>query len=159
MSTSQARNFFSQDLCDQVVHNFDALLRSFDYKEELELFELGFFQFRLKHDLILEIKALYTALWKLCLCRSFPEHFELIFQQYLDTKLPSMYKKSQNISMYHKIGEYNELLSIRNNLDFTPISHHLLSLLNLKDEEARKMKLKVALHLRKTYTNLFECLF
>ncbi len=159
MSYASITNNYSPQLCKNVVYNFSGLLDSFDYKDDLKLFEIPTFSFQLKKNMSLEIKALYTALWKMALYRSFPEDYEQIFQLFIQEELPKKVEKKLLPAQVIRIDQYSELLSMENNDDFTPVSHHILSLLHTKEEEYKSMNLKIALHIRQTYTYIFDRLF
>ncbi len=150
---------YSKELQQDVIYNFSGLLDAFDCKEEIEMLEISAFHFIQRKNMVNEIKGLYTALWNMALCRSFPEQHDIIFQNFLNTELPKKYGKKKIGMQITRINQYIELLTIGNNDDFTPISHHLLSLLDTKEDKFKSMNLKIALHIRKTYSYIFERLF
>lgn len=143
----------------EVCTNFAGLLQSFNFKEEISFLHINMFEFRKRANMMLEFQALYVGLWNMALCRSFPHDHEEIFQKYMHIELPQKYSKRLLQTQIQKIEQYKELIQSIQNSDFSPIAHHILSLLDIKDLDYKAFSLKIALHVRSVYTYIFERLF
>lgn len=139
--------------------NFLILLDSFDYEEEMQLLNISLFNFQQRKNMIREFQGLYVALWSMALSYSLPQDRDIILQQFIEIELPKKYDKKQLPMQIKRIHQYIELIGDDSAVEFSPISHHILSLLNTKEDEFRSMSLKIALHIRSVYTYLFERLF
>lgn len=156
--TTESNNKY-EDFYLEVATNFAGLLESFNFKEEIAFLNLNIFDFRKRANMILEFQAIYIGLWNNALCQSFPNNHEEIFQKYVHVELPKKYSKRTLQTQVHRIEQYKELIQSIQNTDFTPIARHVLSLLELQDQDYKAFSLKIALHIRSVYNYIFERLF
>lgn len=103
-----------------------------------------------------ELKALFIALWHLALQKSFPVDGSLIFEEFLarfeNTKGAEKYTRP----IVERAKQYVDLLERKRDTDFSEVASHLASLLDISEAEARTLKLRLALHIRSTYTLIFQ---
>lgn len=144
---------------DEVLENFTALLDSFDFAPEIDAMGIGRMQFLRRRRALLDLRALFIALWRLALRRSFPSEFEEIFGTFLkrlqEAPLRSAARK-EAATLTEKVTAYVEMLETKGDADFSEAAHHLVSLLSLGDAEAKALRLRLALHLRSAYKLIFE---
>lgn len=148
-----------EDFHEELIVNFSGLLDSFDYKGDIQFLELGIFNFRQKKNMIIEFQGLYVGLWSMALFHSFPNDHDAILQRFIEKELPKKYNKKLLPLQVKRIQQYSELIRGNSNIDFNPVSHHILSLLHVKESKFRTINLKIALHIRSVYTYIFERLF
>ncbi len=139
-----------------VASNFMALLSDFNYADEMELLNISKLNFIQRKNLSQEFEALFIALWYSCLQISFPNDYKEIFKLFIEEELPKKYKDSKLHHVIELTEQYIELLADNASTDLTPIGHHILSLLQFDETIQRAYTLKIALHLRKVYTYIFE---
>lgn len=148
-----------EDFHLEIVTNFVGLLDSFNFKEETQFLNISLFDFRKRGNMVLEFQALYTGLWHMALCRSFPHDHEGIFQKYVTYELPKKYSNRTFPMQAQRVEQYKELIQSIQNIDFSPVAHHILSLLDTQDVDYKALNLKIALHVRSVYNYIFERLF
>jgi hypothetical protein len=141
---------------EEVIANFQALVESWDFNAELARLGIGAMQIMRRKQMLLEFKGLFAGLWRLALTRSFPEDGRQIFESYLRQCLsgPKSGKKAQQL--VERSRQYAEMLSLRGDTDFSEISRHLTSFLNLPESSRKSATLKLALDIRQMYNFIFE---
>ena len=148
-----------ENLHEEIITNFIGILDSFNYRKDIQLLDISVFNFRQKKNMVIEFQGLYIGLWSMALYHSFPQDYDIILQKFMDRELPKRYNKRLLSLQVKRINQYIELIRSNSTVDFTPVSHHILSLLHTKESESRKMNLKIALHIRSIYNYIFERLF
>lgn len=145
-----------KDSVEELSTNFTALLADFDYKDEIKLLDLSFFDFRRKKNMVKEFDALYIGLWSKALTQTLPAMRDLAFNYYCETELPKKYTKRTLVQQKAKISQYVEFIHQGAENDFSLICHHILSLLHFKEANQRNLNLRIALHIRTVYTFIVE---
>ncbi|MDR2695840.1 MAG: hypothetical protein LBC79_05620 [Deltaproteobacteria bacterium] len=141
---------------EEVIANFQALVESWDFNVELARLGIGAMQIMRRKQMLLELKGLFAGLWRLALMRSFPEDGPQIFEGYLIQCLSS--PKSGNIAqqIVEHSRQYAEILALHGDMDFSEVSRHLTSFLNLPESARKSATLKLALDIRQMYNFIFE---
>jgi hypothetical protein len=141
---------------DEVIANFQALVDNWDFSAKLKGLGIGAIHIMLRKRMLLEFKGLFAGLWRLALTRSFPEDGQQIFESYLERCLskPKSGKKGQQL--VERSRQYAEMLTLRGDADFSEVSRHLTSFLNLPESARKSATLKLALEIRQTYNIIFE---
>lgn len=140
---------------DEVLDNFDALLRGVDFSKELAMLGVGRLNFMRRRQMIVELRGLYMGLWHLALLRSFPERAGEIFDMFLERHSVRFHGEDDK-KFRRRAGEYKDMLGGAGDKDFTGVSRHLLSFSHLDETRLKAASLRMALHLRVTYTFIFE---
>lgn len=143
-----------QDIVQEAMDNFSALLADTSFARELELLGIGRFQFLLRKQMIAEFKGLYIALWRLALARSFPGVADAMFSSFLHGYLLKHKDKAAR-HIAQRAREYWGMILPGGDSDFTAVARHIISFME-EPEDNRALTLKVALHIRKIYCFLFE---
>lgn len=148
-TTHDADNFAN------VLDNFDALLRGADFTNELHILGIGRMNVFARRAMLTELRALYIALWHLALLRSFPDTADSIYAAFLER-----IAHAQNITrkdlLCERIEQYKDMLHATGDRDFMAVSRHLLSMRHIKEGTLKPLNLRLALHLRATYTLIFD---
>ncbi|WP_353118970.1 hypothetical protein [Nitratidesulfovibrio sp.] len=153
MSTSPAYTV------DEVLGNFAALLDSFDFTPEIDAMGIGRMQFLRRKRALQDLRALFIALWRLALRRSFPNDHEVIFETFLERFQQAPARNADRreaAALTEKVRGYVGMLEHKGDADFSEAAHHLVSLLSLGDAEAKALRLRLALHIRSTYKLIFD---
>ena len=140
----------------ELFENFDALFETYDLDSELDVFELGRFQFIKKKKAKHELRALFIALWKLALKQSFPEQCESCFTSYLQENKLDVDGAGNATTMFRSIEVYNTLLAEHGTKNFSGVAEFLTSQLVADAKRKQHITLKLALTIRSTYNMLFE---
>lgn len=142
---------------DSIVFRFQSLLSSFDYLEELGILGIGKYSFKKKRKLIFEIKALYIALWKIALEKSFPENWNTYFNLFLD-ELGSYLKCNTQTTLFitRRIEVYDTLLAPTKENNFLEVARQLVATHIKKKEDLDSPTLKFSLKIRQVYTLIFN---
>lgn len=140
----------------EVLDNFDALLRGVDFDNEMQMLGIGRFSLFARRDMLLELRALYIALWYLALQRSFPDAAEKIFEAFLQRHTARAPRKPREALLRERAQQYNDMLRETGDRDFTAVSRHLLSQRRMDESALKPLSLRLALHLRSTYTFIFD---
>ena len=141
---------------DEVIANFQALIDSWDFRFELRRLGIGAMHIMRRKHMLLELKGLLAGLWRLALARSFPEDGQQIFEGYLERCLsnPKSGKKAQ--AFVELARNYAEMLAMQGDADFSEVSRHLTSFLQLPESARKASILKLALDIRQMYNFIFE---
>jgi hypothetical protein len=141
---------------EEVIANFQALVESWDFDVEIKRLGIGAMQIMRRKRMRLEFKGLMTGLWRLALTRSFPEDGLQIFEGYLARCLapPKSGKKAQQ--MVERARQYAEMIALRGDTDFSEVSRHMTSFLDLPESGRKGATLKLALEIRQMYNFIFE---
>ncbi len=143
------------ELCAQLSGNFGALLNDMDFKTELKIFNLSFFELTLKRVILQELNMTYIALWALALKQSFPQNAIQFFTCFVDSYV-QQFKSTAQKKYREKIFAYKDMVLRTDAKDFNHISEHLLSYAkqNIKNNKADTLRL--ALALRNHYSFIFQ---
>ena len=140
---------------EEVIANFQALIDSWDFKAALRQLGIGSMQIIRRKQMLLEFKGLFAGLWRLALASSFPEDGQQIFEGYLKACLGSQSGKNAQ-QLVERACQYAEMLTLRGTADFSEVSRHLTSFLNLPEPVRKRATLKLALDIRQMYNFIFE---
>ena len=140
---------------DEVLDNFEALLDDADFLQELRMLGVGRFQIFRRRHMLRELRALYIALWRLALSRSFPQEHGRIFDAFLARALVRRAHK-ESADLLARAVEYGDLLLARGDRDFTEVSQRLAALREKDPEALKALALRLALSIRATYNLIFE---
>ncbi|SDF59353.1 hypothetical protein [Desulfovibrio legallii] len=136
------------------LDNFAALLADADFTVELQLLRVGRLQFLRRRQMLFELRALYMALWRLALGRSFPQDADAMFVQF-QREYRQNRKDRQCAPLLTRASEYWGMLEPRGDADFSPVARHLCSFTRQDEKQARNMTLKLVLHIRQRYNFIF----
>lgn len=140
---------------EDVLGNFDALLRDTDFSRELQMLGVGRFNPLRRRQMLLELRGLYIGLWYLALVRSFPDRAEELFELYMQHHTQHSPRKEDE-QLRQRARQYKDMLSGTGDRDFTAVSLHLLSFMHRDEATIKTLSLRMALLLRSTYTFIFE---
>lgn len=140
---------------EEVLDNFEALLRDVVFPRELRLLGVGRFHFLRRRQMLLELRALYIGLWHLALQRSFPTAHQELFDAFL-ARYARRRPDRESARLLERAVEYVEMLRHKGDRDFTEVSRHLASFLELDEDASKTLALRLALALRASYTFIFE---
>lgn len=142
---------------ETIVTRFQVLLSSFDYLEELDILGVGKYSFKKKKKLITEVKALYIALWKIALEKSFPESWNIYFNLFLEELGNHLKCNTQTVQfVIRRIDVYDTLLAPKKENNFSEVARQLVSLYIKKKEDLESPILKFSLKIRQVYTLIFN---
>ncbi|MDR3358686.1 MAG: hypothetical protein LBN96_07560 [Desulfovibrio sp.] len=150
-----AKNFEAESVEQLALKNFAALLADMDFVAELELMGVGRMQFLFRRQMLVEWRGLYMALWRLALEKSFPRDAEAMFAVFVSGYRESHPDKMSETSL-RRAGEYWVMLAPAGEADFNPVARHMASFFGDSAHDLRSLNLKLALHIRKTYKNIFD---
>lgn len=139
-----------------LVRNFTAMLDDMDYHPALDILGVKPMQFTRRKLLKREFRALYVGLWRLALLRSFPSRHRELFQTFMEMETARCKNRRESAAAAELILQYVDKLREHGDADFSDVSRHILSLLEFDETRTRAMILKLALHLRRTYTHFFD---
>jgi hypothetical protein len=147
--------FEDASAAEMARRNFAALLEDSDFSYELEMMGVGRLSFLLRRRMLIEWRGLYMGLWRLALEKSFPNTAEAIFADFA-VRHRSVYPDSAHAESVVRAGEYWGMFASNGGSDFTPAARHLTSFFRQRPQDAKAMSLKLALHLRRLYQNIFS---
>ena len=150
-----AEKFEPESAARLALKNFEARLADTDFAVELELMEIGRLQFLLRRQMLVEWRGLHMALWRLALEKSFPQDAEAIFAAFASEYQDARPDK-QSAASVSRAGEYWGMLAPAGEADFSPAARHLASFFSGEAGKQRSLSLKLALHIRRTYKNIFD---
>ncbi|MFC4678976.1 hypothetical protein [Desulfovibrio legallii] len=136
------------------LDNFAALLADADFTAELELLQVKRLQVLRRRQMLFELRALYMALWRLALGRSFPQDADAMFAQF-QREYRQKRKDRQCAGLLTRAREYWGMLEPRGDADFSPVARHICSFSPQDEKQARNMTLKLVLHIRQHYNFIF----
>ena len=139
-------------MTEEVLGNFSAILESMDFAQELELLGIRKLHFRQRKRAIRELRAMGIGLWRLGLKRSFPSDGEFLFERFM----LGLYEQAQANSFDLLVRSYIDKFGERGDTDFTTVSGHIVSLFRRKPGDTAAQRLKLALLMRNTYTDIFR---
>lgn len=139
---------------EEVLDNFEALLLGTDFSNELAMLRVGRFSV-MRRQMLRELRGLFAGLWHLALTRSFPDRAGELFDLFLERHAIRFPGKEEE-KFRQRARQYKEMLLGAGDKDFTAVSRHLLSFVRQDEAGFKAMSLRMALHLRSTYTFIFE---
>lgn len=152
---NEAEVIDEQSLVDDALANFWALMEDFDYAAILELMGIGRFQFLRRKQMIIELKGLHIALWRLALARSFPRYADDMLTIFL-----RRYCRAHGDNVGSEISEratqYWGMILPHGDGDFNNVAAHLVQLLTKEQMDDRALILRLALQIRSAYKLIFE---
>jgi hypothetical protein len=142
---------------EEVIANFQALVGSWDFDTEIRRLGIGAMQIIRRKQMRLEFQGLVIGLWRLALARSFPKDGGQIFEGYLERCLDQSGKKAKQAQLVvERARQYAEMLALRGDTDFSEVSRHMTSFLDLPESARKGATLKLALEIRQMYNLIFE---
>lgn len=144
------------DETHDVLNNFDALLRGVNFTNELHMLGIGRWNIFERRAMLLELHALYIAMWHKALTRSFPDTAEHIFAAFLERHTSRTPQNTHERHLLERIHQYKDFLHTIGDRDFTAVSRHLLTLRRVEEHTLKPRVLRLALHLRAIYTLIFD---
>ena len=127
------------DMTEEVLGNFSAILESMEFAQEL--------------------RAMGIGLWRLGLKRSFPSDGEFLFERFmlgLYEQAHTNKEREQANAFDLLVRSYIDKFGERGDTDFTTVSGHIVSLFRRKPGDTAAQRLKLALLMRNTYTDIFR---
>lgn len=144
-----------QSLVEEALANFAVLMEDFDFAALLEMMGLGRFQFLRKKQMLLELKGLYIALWRLALARSFPKYADDMLTIFL-RRYGRAHGDKLGALISERTSQYWGMILPHGDGDFNNVARHLVELLGREQGDPRALTLKLALHIRSAYQLIFE---
>ncbi|WP_291440264.1 hypothetical protein [Desulfovibrio sp.] len=139
----------------QALDNFAALFEDADFTVELDYLGVGRMQFLRRRQMLLELRGLYVALWRLALARSFPQDAGQMFDTFLQ-EYKAGHKDRTNAQVLVRAREYWGMLEPMGDGDFSEVARHLTSFFARTDQGDKSVNLKLVLHIRKVYQLIFD---
>lgn len=150
-----AEELDEQELIEEALANFAALLDDLDFTPELELLGIGRFQFLRRKQMQLEFRGLSIALWRLALASSFPHNADLMFETFLRRYNRSHTGKPAQQTL-ERAREYWAMIQPAGTSDFSNVARHLASFIDRDADSQKPLILKLALHIRGNYRFIFD---
>lgn len=144
-------------LIEEALANFSVLIDDFDCSAPLEILGIGRMQFLLRKQMLIELKGLYAALWRLALGRSFPRDADNMFALFLE-RYAASHRGKVGAQIVERAGQYWGMLEPAGDADFRVVARHLASFVETGDNEQKPLILKLALNIRAAYGFIFDCL-
>lgn len=144
-----------QDFVQEALDNFAVLLDDTDFTAHLHLMGVGRLHFTRRKQLLQEWRGLYVALWRLALGRSFPQDADAMLEAFLRS-YRQRHKDKQTPQMLERAEQYWDMMRVTRESDFTEVARHFCSFCQLNEKDARSLQLKLALIIRKAYTDIFR---
>jgi len=141
---------------DEVAARFASLLATFDFEEEFQILALGRFQRAKRKTARRELRALYIALWRLALERSFPIDYAAIAQTFLERLHENLSLTPEDLAfLLRRVDVYVTLVAASKADNFLGIADDFLTSATMLST-SKDLRLKVSLHLRKIFTFIFN---
>lgn len=142
---------------DEVIRNFTAVLGSYTFSQEMQALRVGKLQFLRKKKVLREFTALFIALWRIALDKSFPEDADLIFEEFQSRLSNYLNQSSKNTKLLlQQIAVYQTLLEKKRDADFSEVAVFITQQLETDPAEQLKTKHKLALLTRSAYKLIFD---
>ena len=143
------------DIVELALDNFAALLNDAEFSAEMSLLGIGRFQFLRRRQMLVELRGLYIALWRLALGRSFPRDADTMFAVFLHRFLMANRDKMGRATA-ERARQYWDMLLPQGDADFSGVARHLVSFTPHEEKEQPALVLRLALDFRASYTNIFQ---
>ncbi|WP_296303263.1 hypothetical protein [uncultured Desulfovibrio sp.] len=144
-----------QNFVQEALDNFAVLLDDTDFTAHLHLMGVGRLHFTRRKQLLQEWRGLYVALWRLALGRSFPQDADAMLEAFRRS-YRERHRDKQTPQMLERAEQYWDMMRVTRESDFTEVARHFCSLCQLNEKDARSLQLKLALIIRKAYTDIFR---
>lgn len=144
-----------QAIIEEALANFAVLIDDLDFNQALELMGIGRFQFLRRKQMLIELRGLYMAIWRLALGRSFPQTADAMFTTFL-RRYTHSHPDKIGLKISERAVQYWGMLQPSGDADFHNVARHLISFVTAGDEEPRALILKLALHIRSAYRFIFD---
>lgn len=154
-SPEAASSVVLSDTMRQALDNFMALCADADFTMELAFLGVGRLQFLRRRQMLLELRGLYMALWRLALARSFPQDANLMFDAFL-REFAAKHKDRASALVMTRGREYWGMLEPVGDGDFSNVARHLTSFFSQSEKADKSANLKLVLHIRKHYKHIFD---
>lgn len=142
-------------LVQLALDNFDALLDDVDFSAELAVLGIGRLQFLRRRQMLVELRGLYIALWRLALGRSFPNDADTMLSVFLHRYIMSHNDKIARATA-ERGKQYWGMLEPIGDSNFTIIAEHLISFSAREEKDRPALALKLALDIRSIYRTIFD---
>lgn len=152
---STAELLDDQAIIEEALANFTALIDDFDFGAELDLLNVGRLQFMRRRQMQTELKALYMAIWRLALSRSFPQYADEMFTIFL-RRYGASHPGKIGAQIVERAMQYWGMLAPAGDGDFNDVARHIVSFMEREPTDPRALILKLALHIRGAYRFIFE---
>lgn len=139
----------------EALDNFAVLVDDVDFSAMLNLMGIGRLQFLRRKQMLIELRGLYMALWRLALARSFPDHCDDMFDTFLH-RYTRAHPDKISARTIERARQYRDMLMPCGDGNFNDVARHLTSFLIKEQRDTRALTLKLALHIRKAYRFIFE---
>lgn len=144
-----------QEIIGEALANFAVLIDDIDFSDTLELIGIGRFQFLRRKQMVIELKGLYIAIWRLALGRSFPQTADAMFDTFL-RRYVRTHPDKRGEQIRERASQYWGMLQPSGDADFNDVARHLIAFVEPGDGDSRALILKLALHIRSAYRFIFE---
>ncbi len=146
----------TQEMFDQAAQNAYIMLSELDFFEEFQILQVKRFHIMKKKILTREFNALYLALWRFALLRSFPHNSQEIYETFLALSPSWLEKNKDKDLIFETSAIYYEKLEEGKAEDFTEIARHILSFVNYNESKMKALQLRLILTIRSHYAFFFE---
>lgn len=150
-----AEEIDEQAIIEEAIANFSVLIDDLDFTGEMDLLGIGRFQFLRRKQMIIELRGLYTAVWRLALARSFPHDAGSVFENFLE-RYGRAHTGKLATQIIERARQYWGMLEPAGDGDFSEVARHLSSFIEREDKDQRPLILKLALRIRRAYRLIFE---
>lgn len=144
-----------EDIVQLALDNFAALLDDVDFSGELASLGIGRLQFLRRRQMLIELRGLYMALWRLALGRSFPHDADAMFSVFIHGFLMRNRDKIAR-AIAERGRQYWGMLEPVGDSDFTDVARHLISFSAHEEKDRPALVLRLALDIRSIYRTIFE---
>lgn len=139
---------------EEVGRTFAGLLGSFDFGAELRELGLGQWSPFKRSQAKKLLTAIYIALWRIALERSFPQDADAFYAHFVGTYTPLLGDGRSAKKLRDLVSRYDPLVAEKKDTDFTGVADALVKSLGLPDD-TRRQRLKLSLRIRAAY----DCIF
>lgn len=142
-------------LVQEALDNFAVLLDDADFEATFRIMGLSRLHVLRRRQMLAECRGLYVGLWRLALQRSFPGDADSMLEAF-SLRYRQQHPDKASAAALDRAVPYWDMLRIRGESDFTEVARHLASFFSLDDRAERSMILRLVLHIRKLYTEIFR---
>lgn len=144
-----------RDVIEEALANFAVLLDDLDFSQELELLGIGRLQFLRRKQMLIELRGLFIAIWRLALGRSFPHEADEMLRIFI-RRYAEGHAGKPGAQIVERAGQYWRMLEPGGDGDFSDVARHLLSFVDRDQDDVAPLVLRLALRIRSAYRFIFD---
>lgn len=150
-----ATNADASEYAREALNNFLIVIDDLDYNIYYEILGIGRFQFLRHKQMLIELKSLHIALWRLAISHSFPNDAERMFSAFLET-YANAHPGRIDQQIVARAPQYWGMIAPSGDADFSSVSRHLISFFPPREKDLKAITLKLALRLHASYRYIFD---